>query len=99
MRAESASRMHRQKVRNWKKRQKVYSGVKKQSGTRQKAAESLHENKGKVGYARKNGKNFTSARTEGASRSAEPEETAETAQRSKETVAKERNSGRNCAAM
>ena len=41
------------------KRQKLCSGVKEKSQKGGIAAESLHESKGKVGYARKSGRKFT----------------------------------------
>ena len=55
-----------------KKRQKLYSGVKKRSDTRQKTAKTLQE--------RANGANRK------CEQSTEPEETAESLQRRKETV-------------
>ena len=61
VRAESASRMRRQKVRNWKKRQKLRSGVKEKSGTRENAAETAQRRKETVGYAAKGDRNFTAA--------------------------------------
>ena len=59
-RTESANR-----VRNRKKRQKLYSGVKKKSDTSEKAAKTVQPCKEKVGCAPKNGRKFTRARKEG----------------------------------
>ena len=44
-----------------KKRQKLRSGVKEKSATRQKAAETVQRRKGKVAKERKNGRKFTVA--------------------------------------
>ena len=63
-----ADRKCGQKVRKRKKRQKVYSSVKFRSDTREKMAETVQSCKGKVAKRRKNGRNFTSERAEGADR-------------------------------
>ncbi|RFT37054.1 hypothetical protein CG399_04980 [Bifidobacteriaceae bacterium NR015] len=59
----------------------------------------MQRRKEKVGYARKSGKNFTRARTEGTDRkceqSTEPEEAAESLQRRKETVGYALKNGKN----